>query len=212
MLSSSVTGAKHSQHRALSPIALACFLGAIHQQDSPNRDALEWFVREVLPLIEQSLGWETRLTVAGYVAPTISLQEYRTHPRVTLRGAVDDVAPLYDAHRIFVAPTRYAAGAPYKVHEAASYGLPVVASELLRRQLDWRNGSDMIAVDVTDPAEFARQIVTLYRDPELWQTLRDSALERVRAENGRAQYQAAVRRVIEADAAESATSWQGQAP
>jgi glycosyltransferase involved in cell wall biosynthesis len=120
------------------------------------------------------------------------------HPRVTLRGAVDDVAPLYDAHRIFLAPTRYAAGLPYKVHEAASYGLPVVASDLLCRQLGWQDGRDLIAASTADPAEFARRIVALYRDEALWQTLRDNALERVRAENGRADYEAAVRKVLEA--------------
>jgi O-antigen biosynthesis protein len=184
--------------RAFADRAGMLFLGAIHQQDSPNRDALGWFVREVLPLVEQSLGWETRLTVAGYVDPAISLEEYRDHPRITLRGAVEDLAPLYDAHRIFVAPTRYAAGVPYKVHEAASYGLPVVASELLCRQLDWQNGRDLLAAGTADPAEFARRIVALYRDAALWQTLRDNALERVRAENGRAQYEAAVRQVLEA--------------
>ena len=55
--------------RAFADRAGMLFLGAIHEQDSPNHDALEWFVREVLPLVEQSLGWETRLTVAGYVDP-----------------------------------------------------------------------------------------------------------------------------------------------
>jgi glycosyltransferase involved in cell wall biosynthesis len=174
------------------------FLGAMHQPDSPNRDALAWLVREVLPLVERSLGWETRLTVAGYVDPAISLDAYGKHPRITLRGTVEDVAPLYDAHRIFVAPTRYAAGVPYKVHEAASYGLPVVASELLCRQLGWQNGREMISVDTADPAEFARRIVVLYRDPALWQTLRDNALERVRADNNRPQYEMAVRHVLEA--------------
>jgi GT2 family glycosyltransferase len=174
------------------------FLGAMHQPDSPNHDALAWFVREVLPLVEQSLGWETRLTVAGYVDPAVSLEAHREHPRITLRGAVEDVASLCDAHRIFVAPTRYSAGVPYKVHEAASYGLPVVASELLRRQLGWRNGFEIIAVDTADPVEFARRIVVLYRDPTLWQTLRDHALERVRAEHNRAQYETAVRQVLEA--------------
>jgi O-antigen biosynthesis protein len=174
------------------------FLGAIHQPDSPNLDALAWLVREVLPLVEHSLGWETRLTVAGYVDPAISLDAYREHPRITLRGTVEDVAPLYDAHRIFVAPTRYAAGVPYKVHEAASYGLPVVASELLCRQLGWQNGREMLAVATADPAEFARRIVVLYRDATLWHTLRDNALERVRAENNRAQYEMAVRQVLEA--------------
>jgi O-antigen biosynthesis protein len=174
------------------------FLGAMHQPGSPNHDALEWFVREVLPRVEQSLGWETRLTVAGYVGPGVSLEAYRDHSRITLRGAVEDVAPLYDAHRVLVAPTRFAAGVPYKVHEAASYGVPVVASELLRRQLGWQDGKELIAVDTADPARFARRIVALYRDPTLWQTLRDNALERVRVENGRAQYEAAVRQVLEA--------------
>ena len=183
--------------RAFADRAGMLFLGAIHQPDSPNRDALDWFVREVLPLVEQSLGWETRLTVAGYVDQAISLEAYRDHPRITLRGAVEDIAPLYDAHRIFVAPTRYAAGVPYKVHEAASYGLPVVASELLCRQLGWEDGRELLAVDTADPAEFARRIVALYRDAALWQTLRDNALERVRAEHGRAQYEATVRQVLE---------------
>jgi GT2 family glycosyltransferase len=166
--------------RAFADRAGMLFLGAMHQPDSPNRDALDWFVREVLPLVEQSLGWETRLTVAGYVDQAISLEVYRDHPRITLRGAVEDIAPLYDAHRIFVAPTRYAAGAPYKVHEAASYGLPVVASGLLCRQLGWEDGRELLAVNTADPAEFARRIVALYRDAALWQTLRDNALARVR--------------------------------
>ena len=73
------------------------FVGAIHQQDSPNHDALEWFVREVLPLVEKSLGWETRLTIACYVDPAVTLEAYRDHPRITLRGPVEDIAPLYDA-------------------------------------------------------------------------------------------------------------------
>ena len=32
------------------------FVGAIHDVDSPNYDSLCWFVDEVLPLIENSLG------------------------------------------------------------------------------------------------------------------------------------------------------------
>jgi glycosyltransferase involved in cell wall biosynthesis len=184
--------------RSFADRAGMLFLGAMHQQDSPNHDALEWFAREVLPMVEQSLGWETRLTVAGHVDPAVSLEAFHEHPRMTLRGAVDDVVPLYDVHRLFVAPTRYAAGVPYKVHEAASYGLPVVASELLCRQLGWQSGRELIAVDTADPAAMARAIIALYHDVELWQTLRDNALERVRAENGRARYEASVRRVLEA--------------
>ena len=134
------------------------FVGAIHQVDSPNYDGLMWFVREVLPLIEQELGWETRLTVAGYIGPEVSLEQLRQHPRITLRGTVSDLEALYNAGRIFVAPTRYAAGVPYKVHQAASCGIPVVATELLRRQLGWIGGRDLVAVDAGDPAAFAHAV------------------------------------------------------
>jgi GT2 family glycosyltransferase len=172
------------------------FVGAMHQPDSPNYDSLCWFVDAVLPLIERALRWETRLTVVGYTAPEVVLDRFREHPRVTLRGVLADTESLYDAHRVFVAPTRIAAGMPYKVHEAASFGLPVVATELLRGQLDWQDGRDLLVAPATDPEQFARHVVRLYRDPALWQALRVAALERLRQENDAANYAAAITAVL----------------
>jgi O-antigen biosynthesis protein len=172
------------------------FVGAIHRMDSPNYDSLCWFIEEVMPLIEQELGWQTRLTVAGYTGADVSLDQFRDHPRVTLRGTLPDLEPLYDAHCVFVAPTRFAAGTPYKVHEAASFGLPVVATELLRQQLGWTNGTELLAAGVADPSGFARHVVALQRDEALWQRLRTSALERLRHENSRDSYCGAITSVL----------------
>jgi len=163
-------------------------IGAFPAMDSPNYDSLCWFVDEVLPLIEQQLGYETRLTVAGFIGEGVDFDRFRNHPRITLRGAVADMAPLYDTHRVFVAPTRYAAGLPYKVHEAASYGLPVVATELLRRQLAWEDGQDLLAADAADPAAFARQVLALYQSEELWNRIRTGAAECIRTECGHERY------------------------
>jgi O-antigen biosynthesis protein len=182
--------------RTFEQRASLLFVGAIHQQDSPNYDGLVWFVEDVLPLVEQSLGWETRLTIAGYTDPQVSLQRFREHPRITLRGAVVDTETLYDAHRIFVAPTRFAAGTPYKVHEAASHGIPVVATELLCRQLGWTSGRDLLSADANDPAVFAQQIVSLYRNKEQWEHLRGNALTRVRTENTRKLYEVQIRKIL----------------
>ena len=168
----------------------------MHQLDSPNYDSLCWFVDEVLPLIECELRWETRLTVVGYTAQGVVLDRFSEHPRVTLRGMLADTEQLYDSHRVFVAPTRIAAGTPYKVHEAASFGLPVVATELLRRQLDWDDGRDLLVAPTTDPALFAQQVVRLYHDPLLWQSLRAAALERLRRENDAGDYAAAIEAVL----------------
>jgi hypothetical protein len=77
------------------------------------------------------------------------------------------------------------------VHEAASFGVPVVVTEFPRAQLGWENSRDLLAAD-TDPPAFAAVVVSLYRDAALWQTLRDNALATICAEDGRAEYEAAI--------------------
>jgi glycosyltransferase involved in cell wall biosynthesis len=172
------------------------FVGAIHRMDSPNYDSLCWFIDEILPLIERELGWQTRLTVAGYTGPDVSLDRFRSHSRVTLRGAVQDLEPLYDSHLGFVAPTRFAAGTPYKVYEASSFGLPVVATELLRQQLNWVAERELLTAGVNDPATFARQVISLHRDPITWHNLREASLARLELENNRKDYSAAIARAL----------------
>jgi len=139
------------------------FVGAFAAPDSPNYDSLCWFVDSVLPLIEQALGYETRLTIVASMGEGVDLARFADHHRITLLGEVVDTIPLYDAHRVFIAPTRLAAGVPYKVHEAASYGVPVVATTLLRDQLGWEDGQDLLAAAPSDPEAFANHIIALYR-------------------------------------------------
>jgi GT2 family glycosyltransferase/glycosyltransferase involved in cell wall biosynthesis len=176
------------------------FVGAIHAMESPNYDSLCWFVDEVLPLVERELGWETRLTIAGYTSPSVDLSRFAQHSRITLRGTVADLVPLYDQHRLFVAPTRFAAGIPYKVHGAAAHGLPIVATTLLQRQLEWHDGTEILTADDKDPAAFARHILSLYRSEALWQAIRLGAFARLRQDNSRAAYTDAVCRVMAAPA------------
>ncbi|HEY2401191.1 MAG TPA: glycosyltransferase, partial [Steroidobacteraceae bacterium] len=165
------------------------FVGAFAAPDSPNYDSLCWFVDEVLPLVEQELGYETQLTVVGSMGEGVDLERFRDHARVTLCGEVADTVPLYDAHRVFIAPTRYAAGVPYKVHEATSYGVPVVATELLRGQLDWEHERELLAADVSDPSRFAALVVALYRSEALWTKIRDAAAARISGACGRDAYE-----------------------
>jgi GT2 family glycosyltransferase/glycosyltransferase involved in cell wall biosynthesis len=172
------------------------FVGAMHRMDSPNYDSLCWFVDEVLPIVEQTLGWETRLTIVGYTAPEVVLDRFRDHSRITLRGALPQTAKLYDSHRVFVAPTRFAAGTPYKVFEAASFGLPCVTSGLLARQLGWRDDEEVLSAEVSDAEGFAARIVALYRDEALWQRIREGTLARLARENSRERYVKSIASVL----------------
>ena len=102
-----------------------------------NHDALDWFVTAVLPLVEAELGWETRLTVAGYLAPGVDLSRYRAHPApvAARRGGRGGAAVQRPPGVRGANPVRRRAA--IKLHEAASFGLPIVATGLLARQLGW---------------------------------------------------------------------------
>ena len=124
------------------------------------------------------------------------MSRFDHHPRITPRGPVADLTPLYNAHRVFVAPTRYAAGAPYKVLEAAARGVPIVATEILRAELNWTAGQEILAADRDDSVGFANHIMALYRDEALWRTIRDGTLHRLRQENGREEFTRALKAAL----------------
>ncbi|MBB3174724.1 GT2 family glycosyltransferase [Endobacter medicaginis] len=172
------------------------FLGALHDPGSPNHDSLEWFVEHVLPLVDGRLPPDVRFNVAGFINPSVDLSPLTANPRVNLIGPVDDLEALYDAHRIFVAPTRFAGGIPFKVHEASSYGLPIVATQLLCSQVGWSDRVEIMSGGTDNPAQFADRIVELYTDRERWISVRHNALVRLERENSRAEYRHALGAII----------------
>ncbi len=173
------------------------FLGAIHEPDSPNHDSLIWFVREVLPLLKDRLPEDVRFTVAGFRGPAVDLSALGRDPRVELIGPVADASVLYGTHRVFVAPTRFAGGIPFKIHEAASYGLPVVASELLCRQLGWRDGQEIVSGGTNDPHRFAARLAGLYNDEDLWNAVRAGSLRALEEENSEKAYKVRLNTILQ---------------
>jgi GT2 family glycosyltransferase len=153
------------------------FVGAFVDRSSPNTDSLQWFIHDVLPALTARLEPGVRLIVAGRDANR-TLTEL--HPAVELVGMVDDLEPLFNRARLFIAPTRFAAGLPAKAHQAAAFGVPIVTTSLIAHQLGWRDGHDLLVAD--DPQQFVEQCVALYQESALWTRIRESALARVTEE------------------------------
>lgn len=169
------------------------FVGAMDEDDSPNADSLDFFVREVMPELDALIGpdWTLRVVGRNGAARVRAL----AGPRVQLLGRIEDIQDLYASSRVFIAPTRYAAGIPMKVHEAAARGLPSAVTSLLARQLGWKDGQ---AVTVGDtPQEFARACQRLYQDAAVWEAVRAGALERVASECTPAAFTATVAAALE---------------
>jgi O-antigen biosynthesis protein len=166
------------------------FVGAVHEEQSPNADSLIWFLSEIYPRIRNKLG-DVPLTIAG-VNQSARICEM-ARPPVRLTGHLPSLEDLYNKAKVFVAPTRYAAGVPHKVHEAAAHGLPVVATPLLAQQLDWTDRELAIAEDAE---AFAAQCIETYTDAAKWTNLRESALERVQTECSPKMFEERVRQIL----------------
>jgi GT2 family glycosyltransferase len=149
------------------------FVGAFGP-GSPNDDAVGFFCGDVLPALRRS-GCDAPLVVAGARIP--DALRASAAASVTWHSDVDDLTPFYDEARVFVAPTRFAAGIPLKVVEAAAHGVPVVCTPLVAQQLGWQPGAELLAAG--SPSEFADAVRSLFADRDLWTRLRDGALARV---------------------------------
>lgn len=167
------------------------FVGAIHDAASPNGDSVTWFVREILPLVRED-DPEAAITIIGVVSSDEILALESSSVRVL--GAVDDLVEYYDSARVFVAPTRFSAGIPHKITEAAAHGIPVVATGTLAHQLGWSDGQELLTADT--PGEFARRCIALYSNRDLWESLRTKALERVVREHSPEGFANSLRRVM----------------
>ena len=107
---------------------------------------------------------------------------------------VDDLRPWFERARVFFAPTRYTAGIPLKVYQAAAFGLPIVATELIADLTGWQSDRDLLAA--LDAAAFAKACARVYRDEELWNALRAAALERCREDCSPQKFREGVRQVL----------------
>jgi len=167
------------------------FVGAIHGEDNPNLDSLRYFCRNMWPTISKSTG--AKFVIAGFGTENFE-DEFRSAPGVRVLGPQQDIRSLYQSARVFVVPTRFCAGIPYKAHEAAANGVPMVVTPIIRDQLGWSEGKDFLVAENAE--QFADKCIELFDNISLWNTLRENALSRVSVELSSAAFDAAVRDIL----------------
>jgi glycosyltransferase involved in cell wall biosynthesis len=93
--------------------------------------------------------------------------------RIDVLGYVPDVTQHFLQHRVFVSPLRYGAGMKGKIGQSLEYDLPVISTGIGVEGMELVDGRDVLVADTT--AEFARAIVRLYEDEQLWYDLANNA-------------------------------------
>jgi len=126
---------------------------------APNRDAVEWFAREVLPRL--GAGVPDVLVAGRDPGPTLEALA-QSHPRLRLLGFVPDLAPLYARAAVFVNPMRGGGGTRLKMLGAMAAGKAVVSTTIGAEGLALTPGRDVVVADT--PGDFAAAVRALLDD------------------------------------------------
>lgn len=141
----------------------------------PNRDALEWTRREILPLLRES-GIPFRLRIAGRDSRA-AVASWPAGEDWEVLGEVASPATAFEGVWASLVPVRYGTGISLKVVESLAAGVPVVTTFAGARGMDF--GRD----DGLRVGETASQLVSELRDlvakPEQWAEISRAAQEAV---------------------------------
>ena len=135
------------------------FVGSFRHD--PNRVAVDWFVREVMPYILARRP-TARLVIAGSDPPPAHTYA-DDEGRLEMLGFVDDVRGPLSRYGVFVCPILSGSGVRVKLLEAFAAGIPVVSTIVGAEGLADKDGELCALSD--DPAGFAQRILNLFDDP-----------------------------------------------
>jgi O-antigen biosynthesis protein len=136
------------------------FVGSFRHE--PNRVAMEWFVRQVLPLVLQRQP-NARMVVAGSdPPPSHTYADYSAN--LEMLGYVDDVRQPLSRYSVFVCPILSGSGVRVKLLEAFAAGIPVVSTVVGAEGLAKNDGEFCALSD--DPPGFAERVCRLFEDPD----------------------------------------------
>jgi sugar transferase (PEP-CTERM/EpsH1 system associated) len=127
----------------------------------PNEDGVVYFVDHILPLIQRDIPAAAFWAVGR--RPPRRVQALASGS-VVVTGAVDDIRPYLGKAALCVVPLRSGSGTRIKIFEAMAMGKAVVSTTMGAEGLPVRHGENIVLAD--DPADFARQVVHLLRDPQ----------------------------------------------
>ena len=148
------------------------FLGS--HQHAPNRDAVEFFARQVMPLIRQQIpDCVFHIYGSGMELMRKSLEDLQD-VGVVVVGSVKEVSDAFDRHRVFVAPMRFGSGIKGKVVMALCNGIPTVLNQVSAEGINARDQQEVIQAET--PAEFAAAVTELHQNRARWQSISEAAL------------------------------------
>ena len=131
---------------------------------TPNLDAVEWFSREVWPLVTQKIS-KVKFVVVGSNPPE-SIMKLQSDS-IEIKGFVSEseLQAAYKNSRLVVVPLRYGAGVKGKTVEAMNFGLPIVSTSFGVEGMP--GDSSSFIHPHNEHEDFANEVIRLYNNINL---------------------------------------------
>jgi glycosyltransferase involved in cell wall biosynthesis len=142
-------------------------IGSLHWE--PNRQGLEWFLREIFPRVRQSVPWAT-FHIAGALPANLKLS---ARDGVVLHGIVPDAITFMQNQSILVVPLLSGSGIRSKIIEAMALGKAVISTSIGAEGIECIDGIHYIRADAAEA--FANAVVRLLTSRSLIQQLGQNA-------------------------------------
>jgi polysaccharide biosynthesis protein PslH len=137
------------------------FLGSLDWQ--PNRDALQYLLRDILPKI-QAAHPRAKLRVVGRQPATKLREQVEGLSGVEWVGEVPDIRPHFASAIAVLVPLRIGGGSRIKILESMSMGKAVVATQIGAEGLEVIPDVHCLIAD--SPADFSQSVVQLLENPD----------------------------------------------
>ena len=142
----------------------------------PNSDGVNYFVREILPLIWQRKP-DCTLAVVGR-SPSPAMQALaQQDSRIQVTGTVPDIRPWLWGASASIVPLRIGGGTRLKIYEAMAAGTATVSTSIGAEGLDVTHPANIRLADT--PVAFAEECVELLQDVEQRDSVAAEALKLV---------------------------------
>ena len=146
------------------------FLGSF--QHPPNREAVAYLCREIVPRMDARLLREHPVSIVGNELDE-QVQAYAIgQPGIQMIGWVPSVIPYMERARVSVLPLLHGAGVKGKLVQALAIGTPSVSTTIGIEGLGLVDGETVLVAD--DAASFAVAVTRLLTVEELWQHVADA--------------------------------------
>ena len=144
------------------------FIGSFRH--TPNRDAINWLVDEIMPGI-----WSNDPSITLHLVGSDIPEDFvdTSGANITNHGWVEDLSELFNTVRVSVAPLRFGAGIKGKVGDSLMRGVPVVTTTIGAEGFG-PVAEILLISDTTDG--IVGHVLALHKDRTGWQKRADQGL------------------------------------